>query len=57
MSDDFTKGYLDETVRAVRALDAAAIEAVAAGLARVRGGAGGCLSSAWAARRRTRATP
>ena len=40
MSDDFTKSYLDETVRAVRALDAAAIEAVAAGLARVRDGGG-----------------
>ncbi len=40
MSDDFTKNYLDETVRAVRALDAVAIEAVATGLARVRDGGG-----------------
>ena len=38
--DDFTKAYLDETVRAVRGLDAAAIEAVAAGLARVRDAGG-----------------
>jgi len=40
VSDDFTKNYLDETVRAVRALDAVAIEAVATGLARVRDGGG-----------------
>jgi len=40
VSDDFTKNYLDETVRAVRALDAAAIDAVAAGLARVRDAGG-----------------
>jgi len=40
VSDAFTKTYLDETVRAVQALDAAAIEAVAAGLARVRDGGG-----------------
>jgi D-sedoheptulose 7-phosphate isomerase len=40
VSDDFTKSYLDETVRAVRALDATAIEAVAGGLARVRDGGG-----------------
>jgi D-sedoheptulose 7-phosphate isomerase len=40
VSDDFTKTYLDETVRAVRALDAAAIEAVAVGLARVRDAGG-----------------
>ena len=40
MSDDFTKSYLDETVRAVQALDAVAIEAVATGLARVRDGGG-----------------
>jgi D-sedoheptulose 7-phosphate isomerase len=40
VSDDFTKIYLDETVRAVSALDAGAIEAVAAGLARVRDGGG-----------------
>jgi D-sedoheptulose 7-phosphate isomerase len=40
VSDDFTKSYLDETVRAVRALDAVAIEAVATGLARVRDGGG-----------------
>ena len=50
VSDDFIASYLDETVRAVRALDAAAIEAVARGLARVRDGAGGCSSSAWADR-------
>ena len=37
---DFVTGYLDETVRAVRALDAGAIDAVAAGLARVRDGGG-----------------
>jgi D-sedoheptulose 7-phosphate isomerase len=40
VSDDFTKNYLDETGRAVRALDAAAIDAVAAGLARVRDAGG-----------------
>jgi D-sedoheptulose 7-phosphate isomerase len=40
VSDDFTKTYLDETVRAVRALDAVAVEAVATGLARVRDGGG-----------------
>jgi D-sedoheptulose 7-phosphate isomerase len=40
VSDDFTKSYLDETVRAVQALDAVAIEAVATGLARVRDGGG-----------------
>ena len=40
MSDDFIASYLDETVSAVRALDTAAIEAVAAGLARVRDGGG-----------------
>jgi D-sedoheptulose 7-phosphate isomerase len=40
VSDDFTTTYLDETVRAVRALDAGAIEAVAKGLARVRDAGG-----------------
>jgi len=40
MSEDFTKNYLDETVRAVSALDRSAIEGVAAGLARVREGGG-----------------
>jgi D-sedoheptulose 7-phosphate isomerase len=40
MSEDFTKTYLDETVRAVSALDRGAIEGVAAGLARVREGGG-----------------
>jgi D-sedoheptulose 7-phosphate isomerase len=40
VSNDFTKSYLDETVRAVRALDPVAIEAVATGLARVRDGGG-----------------
>jgi D-sedoheptulose 7-phosphate isomerase len=40
VSADFTKTYLDETVQAVRALDANAIEAVATGLARVRDGGG-----------------
>jgi D-sedoheptulose 7-phosphate isomerase len=40
VSDDFVAQYLDETGRAVRALDAAAIGAVAAGLARVRDGGG-----------------
>ena len=40
MSDNFTKTYLDETVRAVHALDAGAIDAVAGGLARVRDGGG-----------------
>jgi D-sedoheptulose 7-phosphate isomerase len=38
--DEFTRAYLDETVRAVRGLDAAAIGAVATGLARVRDGGG-----------------
>jgi D-sedoheptulose 7-phosphate isomerase len=36
VSDDFVTTYLDETVRAVQALDAAAVAAVATGLARVR---------------------
>ena len=40
MSDDFISRYLDETVTAVRALDADAIADVAAGLARVRDGGG-----------------
>ena len=40
MSDDFVTTYLDETVRAVRALDGAEIAAVATGLARVRDGGG-----------------
>ena len=40
MSDDFVTTYLDETVRAVRALDGAAIAAVAAVLARVRDAGG-----------------
>jgi len=40
MSEDFTTNYLDETVRAVSALDRSAIEGVAAGLARVREGGG-----------------
>ena len=40
MSEDFTKNYLDETLRAVSALDRGAIEGVAAGLARVREGGG-----------------
>jgi D-sedoheptulose 7-phosphate isomerase len=40
MSDDFIAKYLDETVAAVRALDAVQIAAVAAGLARVRDGGG-----------------
>ena len=40
MSDAFVRLYLDETVEAVRALDAGAIDAVAAGLARVRDGGG-----------------
>jgi len=40
MSEDFTKNYLEETVRAVSALDRSAIEGVAAGLARVREGGG-----------------
>ena len=40
MSDDFVTTYLEETVSAVRALDAQAIEEVAAGLARVRDGGG-----------------
>ena len=33
---DFVRGYFDETVTAVRGLDAAAIDAMAVGLARVR---------------------
>jgi D-sedoheptulose 7-phosphate isomerase len=33
---DFVRGYLDETVTAVRGLDAAAIDGMAVGLARVR---------------------
>jgi D-sedoheptulose 7-phosphate isomerase len=37
---DFVRLYLDETVEAVRALDAVAIDAVATGLARVRDGGG-----------------
>jgi D-sedoheptulose 7-phosphate isomerase len=40
VSDDFVKLYLDETARAVGALDAGAIAAVAAGLARVRDAGG-----------------
>jgi len=40
VSDDFVTTYLDETVRAVRALDGAEIAAVATGLARVRDGGG-----------------
>jgi len=40
VSDDFVRLYLDETARAVAALDARAIDAVAAGLARVRDGGG-----------------
>jgi D-sedoheptulose 7-phosphate isomerase len=40
VSDDFVRLYLDETVRAVNALDAGAIDAVAAGLARVRDAGG-----------------
>jgi D-sedoheptulose 7-phosphate isomerase len=40
VSDDFIAKYLDETVSAVRALDAGQIAAVAAGLARVRDGGG-----------------
>jgi D-sedoheptulose 7-phosphate isomerase len=36
----FVRQYLDETVEAVRALDAGAIDAVAGGLARVRDGGG-----------------
>jgi len=40
VSDDFISRYLDETVTAVRALDADAIADVAAGLARVRDGGG-----------------
>jgi D-sedoheptulose 7-phosphate isomerase len=40
VSDDFARMYLDETARAVAALDAGAIGAVAAGLARVRDGGG-----------------
>jgi D-sedoheptulose 7-phosphate isomerase len=38
--NDFTKTYLDETLRAVSALDAKTIDDVAAGLARVREGGG-----------------
>ncbi len=38
--NDFVRLYLDETVEAVRGLDAASIDAVAAGLARVRDGGG-----------------
>lgn len=40
MSDEFIATYLQETVRAVQGLDAAAIEAVATGLARVRDAGG-----------------
>ena len=40
MSDDFIAKYLDETVSAVRALDAGEIAGVVAGLARVRDGGG-----------------
>jgi len=40
VSDDFVSLYLEETVRAVRALDARAVDALAAGLARVRDGGG-----------------
>jgi len=40
VSDDFIATYLDETVSAVQALDAAEIAAVVAGLARVRDGGG-----------------
>jgi D-sedoheptulose 7-phosphate isomerase len=40
VSDEFIARYLDETVSAVRALDAEEIAAVAAGLARVRDGGG-----------------
>ena len=37
---EFVRAYLDETLTAVRALDAAAIDALATGLARVRDGGG-----------------
>jgi D-sedoheptulose 7-phosphate isomerase len=40
VSDDFIATYLDETVQAVRGLDADAIGELAAGLARVRNGGG-----------------
>jgi D-sedoheptulose 7-phosphate isomerase len=40
VSDAFVATYLDETVRAVRALDGAEIAAIATGLARVRDGGG-----------------
>ena len=40
MSDEFIATYLDETVRAVQGLDAAAIGELAVGLARVRDGGG-----------------
>jgi len=40
VSDNFIATYLEETVRAVQGLDAAAIEAVATGLARVRDAGG-----------------
>jgi D-sedoheptulose 7-phosphate isomerase len=37
---EFTRGYLDETVQAVRAIDAAAVERLAAGLGAVRDAGG-----------------
>ncbi len=37
---DFVRSYIEETLAAVRTLDAAAIDALATGLARVRGGGG-----------------
>ncbi len=40
MSLDFVHGYLEETVKIARAIDAAAIERVASTLARVRAGGG-----------------
>jgi D-sedoheptulose 7-phosphate isomerase len=40
VSADFVRGYLEETLSAVRGLDAAAIDGVATGLARVREGGG-----------------
>jgi D-sedoheptulose 7-phosphate isomerase len=40
MQDEFVEKYLEETLRAVRALDGGAVAAMAAGLARVRDGGG-----------------
>jgi D-sedoheptulose 7-phosphate isomerase len=56
-ASEYTRRFLEESVRALEALDARSIDAVADGLADVRDGGGRLFVLGVGGRQRTRATP